>query len=168
MLRIKNFERAEPQMQAAAASVGARLLPLMAQELHLLHCPSGEMNGIAQPIVLQGGESGCITWQAQDGSAFRFLDNDGHAKLGITVRPEVSHFTRLARHGNTIHLLDPDVSRRPVREATQCECNAGPRMRPDPQFFAFVIDDIPQFELRKLRVPMQEDVVEWKCKAYLV
>jgi hypothetical protein len=159
VLQAQSFERAVPAMRAAGASVGAQLLPLRAQVLYLPPCQPGEPHDVSR---------GCVIGQAANGRAFRFLDERGKTKLAIRTRWEAHRYARLARRGDTFVLLDPEVSRRVVGEGTQCECDAGLIVFPDFQYFAFVTDDLPDVEVLALKVPMQEDVIEWECKVFLL
>jgi hypothetical protein len=163
LLQKGNFERAESEMRAAAARVGARLLDTVAEPLNMEFCPDGK-RGAPRPAMPPGPVAGCITWLAMDRSAFRFLDNHGHQRLAITVPSGGYEYARLARRGSAWLLLVPAISPRFVGGATQCECDAGPTLSYDSQFFAFVIDDVPEIELRRLTVPVLEDVIEWECR----
>ena len=160
-----NYERAQPEMRAAAHAVGAQLLPAKAQGLRLNYCRPGESKDTV-PQLFDSRVDGCITWIKEDQSAFRFLDAQGRARMGIVVRPEVYHYTRLARRLSTFFVLDPVVSRRTIGSFSQCECSVWPAVNFDPNFFAFIIDTVSDVAVRTLQVPMREDTIEWKCEAF--
>jgi hypothetical protein len=90
------------------------------------------------------------------------------SKLGIRVRQEVYDYAQLARQHTSFLLFDPALSRRVVRSDTRCECDAGPTLYYESLLYALVIDDTPDFRLRTVRLPIEEDVIDWECKLHLI
>jgi hypothetical protein len=150
-------------MRAAAASIGAELLPARAQTVYLYDC-----QGTVLPEHRRQVDAGCLTGVSADGKALRFVDVDGKKKLAIRVAEEALRYARLARRGSAFVILNPVVWRREIGKKTACECDAGLRVIFDFQYSAFVTDDVANFEVRELAVDVREDFVDWECKMRLV
>lgn len=162
LLRSQNVARSDLQMRSVAASIGAELLPVRAGVVYLRHCQA------TVPPEFRMSGAGCLTSESPDGKAFRFVDADGKKKLAIRVVEQSLRYVRLARRGRTFIILSPAVWRRVIGKKTECECDAGPHVILDGQYFVFVTDDVADFEVRELVVDVREDFVDWECKVRLV
>jgi hypothetical protein len=173
-LRADNWARAEPAMRAAAQARGAVLLPLELRELaRPLPCagesdqpepPSGAEHEIC---LLMARESHTCTASAADGSYLVLRQPGERPKLVIPVPAPNGPYTRVARRGDTVFILRPEISPRIVGHATQCECDGMPRVI-CPMVHGFVLDDVFVPHVEELSVPMTEDQWQWSCKAWAV
>lgn len=169
-LRQQNIERAEPDMRRAALQHGAELLPDPPQAFGLT--PWCSELGDAAPrrdCVLR--PDGLVNVTAGSGDTYRVLDHAGNQRVAIALGMQ-SSTTRLARRATTFFLLTPEVTRRRVYRRTACECDGGPVIVSMSGFMdlglAFVVDDLPGVAIRRIKVPVVEEYIEWQCKAILV
>lgn len=159
-LESRNRERAEPAMRAAALQRGALLLPGATEEVPLPPVCGDvffDWTGLLFPKGMCVERSADRVFHLKAvGQATRFV---------VQVPTQGWPYARLARRGSTLFVLVPRVTRRKVGDRTACEC--GSMTRPViPTVFGFFIDDAEQVEVEEVVVPITEDFIEWKCKAY--
>jgi hypothetical protein len=104
-------------------------------------------------------------------AAYLLLDPEGKTRFVIPIG-DTPVTTRLARHGKTFFQLTPTVTRRKTGHRTACACDGGQVIVSMSGYvnvgFAFVVDDLPEGEIRQVMVPIVEDYIEWECKAILL
>lgn len=156
-LVARNRVRAEPAMRAAAEHHGATLLPAVARDIVAPLCGTPEAR---------------LGWSCLEASAREGVYRLQHVpQYGVTTtslvvvatrRPSLAPYVRLARAGHSLLLLIPDVTRRAVRSAEACGCEAGETT--DPFRFSFVLDDLDAGDVEGVHVQMIEDFIDWHCR----
>lgn len=174
-LRVENRARAEPAMLSAAKSRGAVLLPLEPNDIdHRIACvnESVELPSIGgEPprdicLWMQINRPGCQEW-AGDGRTFLIHDASGKSQLVIPIQQvEGSSYARLARRGNKLFVLLPQLTtREEVGTVTECQCDGMPRVH-CPSSFGFVLDDGPSSpKIEVVAVPIAERHLRRVCKS---
>lgn len=171
-LRQQNLARAEPAMRRAAQRQGATLLPDQARTLGFKPlCDTTQNSAVRteRSCVLDSG--GPISAVGGVGDVYRLVDRDGKHQIAIPIGEDATG-ARLAKRGNTLLVLSPQITFHQLDDRTQCECNGGPRVVSMSGYVnlgsAFVIDDLPEAEIQLVTVPVAYDYVAWQCKVIYV
>jgi hypothetical protein len=159
-LRSRSIERSGPTMQAAAARLGATLLPERVQVWHRpWQCSSQRF---AEEVVCD------VWWGLAVSPVTRVEDPAGKWHQVIPVADDGrGAYLRVARRGDTLFVLVPDIKRRAVRSSVACECDGGPTVV-GTTYAAMVLDDFPVSKVVRVSVPVTEDYIAWTCEAILV
>ena len=171
-LREQNIARAEPTMRAAAQRRGAELLSHRVQRLGLIAICGAPTSGSCVDVIgLMAGE-GVPEPGAADGRPLRLIGPDGTERFVIPIGHDTPTTARLARRGSRLFVLVPQVTLHKKRRRAQCECDRAPHIVSMSDFFdvgnAFVLDNVQDVQIERVEVPVTEDYIEWKCRAWLV
>jgi hypothetical protein len=150
--------RAEPTMRAAAQRLGAELLPVLPQARFEFPF-ARELPGLPRP---EESEDRGLQLLSDDPHVVRLHDGQGAARIALLFHHNAWYYARLARRGEKLYILLPQLTDRIVDERTQCDCYDGPTGE-DPAV-VFVVDDIQEVEVHEVQVPLTVEVVRWRCK----
>jgi hypothetical protein len=107
----------------------------------------------------------CASWATDRGSLV--IRHQGQSPKLIVAVGTGGQYARLARRGNALVVLEPQISLRTVGSATQCECDGMPRVI-CPTVYGFVTDDEAAPQIERVSVPMTVVAPHWSCKALLL
>jgi hypothetical protein len=170
-LRQKNIARAEPIMLRAAQLQRATLLPEQLRDFGLTRlCDATPDTSLRAGYCVL--DSGLLSSANGDlGDAFEVVDPQGKRHFAVSVGRALS-WARLATRGKTLLLLIPEITLHPIAHRTQCECGAGQVIVSMTGYVnlgsAFLVDELPWTDIQRIKVPVVDDDIEWKCKVLLV
>ena len=170
-LREQNIARAGPAMHRAAQRQGATLLPVQLRSLGFRPLCSATQDtalGAGSYCVLSPGR---ISVRGGLGDVYQLLDHEGKRRIAITIG-EAHSWARLAKRGETLLLLTPNVTFHQLDYRVQCECEGGPVIQSMSGYVnlgsAFLLDEGPKAEIQVITVPVVDDYVAWDCKVTYV
>lgn len=172
-LMNENRAKAEPAMLAAARAHGANLLPIYPEKV-VFRLPCLDGSDELRPSYVASSHDFCVQMQKDipgcqepgPHGTIIFRHSGDKARLVIPFRALSGwEYARLARQGDKLLVLMPDVEIHEDGSVTECECDGMPRAD-CPSSYAFVIDELISVEaLEKLSVPISVEELLVKCKA---
>jgi hypothetical protein len=173
----ENRERAVPEMQRAAARLGATLLDGWAysdQVPRYCNPPEVTTNSSAPvPPRLMSSEVApkpevrCIEATFHDTRVLQILEEGKTHRVWIALRGQdrgAARYARLAQRGNEMIVLVPKIARDRVDNRTLCECDTWPRVVL-PEVSVFTLPAIQVNRVRDVLVPVIEEAIDWECGA---
>jgi hypothetical protein len=175
-LFARNWDSAATAMRAAAEARGAVLLPIEAREMELpvgcdLETHEPPPPGVDPFTCDSAFRTRTCAGSTDRGRTFVTRSIDGTTQLLVPIPSPGQdwRYTRLARRGNTLVILNPRiVLRRTVGSVRECYCSAGPSIITCQRVKAFVLDAVFTPQIEEVSVPIVEGIFDWSCKATLV
>ena len=158
-------------MRAAAELHGAVLLSVEAKLIDLPGDCDGE-GSEPEPLLESDAcaanarqTDSCASWAADRGSLV--IRHKGQSPKLIVAVGTGWQYARLARRGNALVVLEPQISLRTEGNASQCECDCMPSVV-CPTVYGFVTADVAAPQIERVSLPMTVVGPHWSCKALLL